>query len=356
MASIAKRTDGKYRARYRDATGREHARHFARKIDAQRWLDEVTASVVTGQYVDPRAGKVTFRDYAEQWRAGQVHRPSSQAHIETMLRRHAYPTLGDRPLSSILPSEVQALGQAAWHGAGSRALAPATVGGRARHRVVGLQGRRAGSADHGEPVRGHAPSPSRSASRSTPPTTEQVEALRDAIAPSAARRRDVHGRHRTAAGRGVRTHGGPADMLRRRGHRRPAARQDRPGSRRASARRRQRRACARSRSPRSSWMPSRRTSRQFPARAGRTRLHARSVKPMNRQAFGRLWRPAARSAGIPDGTGLHLSPALLRVTTDPVRREREDRPGAARARHRGGHARHLQPPLAGLRRPHEASG
>ena len=27
---------------------------------------------------------------------------------------------------------------------------------------------------------------------------------------------------------------------------------------------------------------------------------------MNRQAFGRLWRPAARSAGVPDGTGLHL--------------------------------------------------
>ncbi len=29
-------------------------------------------------------------------------------------------------------------------------------------------------------------------------------------------------------------------------------------------------------------------------------------EPMNRQAFGRLWRPAARAAGIPDGTGLHL--------------------------------------------------
>ena len=27
---------------------------------------------------------------------------------------------------------------------------------------------------------------------------------------------------------------------------------------------------------------------------------------MNRQAFGRIWRPAARSAGVPEGTGLHL--------------------------------------------------
>lgn len=131
MASIKKRSDGKWRARYRDASGREHARHFERKTDAQRWLDEVTASVVTGQYVDPKAGQITFRTYAEQWRTAQVHRPSSQAHVETMLRRHAYPTLGDRPLASILPSEVQA-----WvkrlgvedKATKRKALAPSTIG------------------------------------------------------------------------------------------------------------------------------------------------------------------------------------------------------------------------------------
>ena len=55
MPSIAKRDNGKWRARYRDEGGKEHARHFPRKVDAQRWLDEVTASLVTGQYVDPNA-------------------------------------------------------------------------------------------------------------------------------------------------------------------------------------------------------------------------------------------------------------------------------------------------------------
>jgi len=39
MASIARRADGHWRARYRDAAGAEHSRHFARKVDAQRWLD-----------------------------------------------------------------------------------------------------------------------------------------------------------------------------------------------------------------------------------------------------------------------------------------------------------------------------
>ncbi len=53
MASIRQRPDGVWRARYRDDTGKEHARHFKLKRDAQRWLDEVTTSVVTGMYVDP---------------------------------------------------------------------------------------------------------------------------------------------------------------------------------------------------------------------------------------------------------------------------------------------------------------
>lgn len=123
MASIKQRLDGTWRARYRDEGGREHARHFRRKVDAQRWLDEVTAAVVTGAYVDPKAGRVTFRDYAEAWRAAQVHRESTRVHVETMLRRHAYPTFGDRPLASIQPSEVQA-----WVRRLSADLAPATVG------------------------------------------------------------------------------------------------------------------------------------------------------------------------------------------------------------------------------------
>ena len=72
MASIKRRPDGQWRARYRDDSGKEHARHFARKLDAQRWLDEVTASMVTGAYVDPKAGRVTFAGYFAEWARRQV--------------------------------------------------------------------------------------------------------------------------------------------------------------------------------------------------------------------------------------------------------------------------------------------
>lgn len=109
MASVQKRPDGRWRARYRDDTGREHARHFDRKIDAQRWLDEVTASVVTGTYVDPRAGRTTFRDYASEWLAIQPIRPSTRIKYEQALRLNLFPRLGDLPLASIRPSHVQAV-------------------------------------------------------------------------------------------------------------------------------------------------------------------------------------------------------------------------------------------------------
>ena len=53
MASITKRSDGRWRARYRDAASNEHARHYTRKVDAQSWIDSVTTAMRTGSYVDP---------------------------------------------------------------------------------------------------------------------------------------------------------------------------------------------------------------------------------------------------------------------------------------------------------------
>lgn len=132
MASVEKRVrDGSttWLARWRDPDGKQRKRTFPRKVDADRFLTTVEHGMLTGSYVDPAAGKVTFRDYAEQWRSGQVHRPTTTAHVETMLRRHAYPVLGDRPLAGIRPSEVQGWVKRLTTDSDDRAaLAPATVG------------------------------------------------------------------------------------------------------------------------------------------------------------------------------------------------------------------------------------
>lgn len=126
MASVqkAKTSSGatRWRARYRSPDGKSRERWFARRVDAEAFLISVEHRKLVGEYVDPTAGRVTFEAHAETWRAVQVHRATTAAQVETNLRRHAYPTLGARPLASIRPSEVQA-----WVKRLSTTLAPGTV-------------------------------------------------------------------------------------------------------------------------------------------------------------------------------------------------------------------------------------
>jgi integrase len=85
--NIAKRPNGKWRARYRDLAGKEHARHFERKLDAERWLDEVTAALVTGQYVDPASQKMTVDQWCDAWLETYAHRASTERQARVHLAR-----------------------------------------------------------------------------------------------------------------------------------------------------------------------------------------------------------------------------------------------------------------------------
>lgn len=127
MASIDKVSAG-WRARWRTPDGAARSNTFQRKVDAERHLTSAQHSKLTGAYVDPSAGRVTFKAFAEEWRAAQVHRPGTASQIETNLRRHVYRRIGDRPIGAIRPSEVQGLVKSFAAGTGdSKALAPATV-------------------------------------------------------------------------------------------------------------------------------------------------------------------------------------------------------------------------------------
>ncbi|QOV35633.1 site-specific integrase [Streptomyces ferrugineus] len=109
MANIQKRPNGKWRARYRDLDGKEHARHFDRKLDAQRWLDEVTTSIVTGQYVDPRAGRTTFETYAKKWEESLIASEAGERITDNALRLHLVPALGSRAMAAIRRNDLQVL-------------------------------------------------------------------------------------------------------------------------------------------------------------------------------------------------------------------------------------------------------
>jgi integrase len=128
VASIKKRADGAWRARYRDDSGKEHARHFARKVDAQQWLDEQTAAIVTGQYVDPKAGRVTFAQYFADWSARQVWVPGT---MRAMRLAADSATFGDVQLRALRRSHIEQwikAMQTADRGEGKPAgLAPGTI-------------------------------------------------------------------------------------------------------------------------------------------------------------------------------------------------------------------------------------
>lgn len=109
MASITRRPNGQWRPRYRDPAGREHARHFDRKVDATRWLDSVTAAIETGTYVDPKASACALGEYAETWLSRQVQlKPSTRSRYTAIVRKHILPEFGPIPLAKIERSAVAA--------------------------------------------------------------------------------------------------------------------------------------------------------------------------------------------------------------------------------------------------------
>ncbi|HEY1914261.1 MAG TPA: site-specific integrase [Streptosporangiaceae bacterium] len=106
MASIAKRPDGRWRARYRDAAGKEHARHFPRKIDARQWLDTETSKLVQGTWTHPKAAKTTVSEWCDTWLKGYGTRRASTVRQARVHIAQIKAEFGDHPLLSVRPSQV----------------------------------------------------------------------------------------------------------------------------------------------------------------------------------------------------------------------------------------------------------
>src|SRR5690606_1459300 len=79
----------RWRVRYTDPNGQARERLYDRKGDADAYDAEVRSKVRRGEYIDPRDGKVTFEELAEQWRGNQVqHADSTVVQIESHFKRH----------------------------------------------------------------------------------------------------------------------------------------------------------------------------------------------------------------------------------------------------------------------------
>ncbi|GGR72719.1 hypothetical protein GCM10010252_08970 [Streptomyces aureoverticillatus] len=112
----------RWQVRWRDASGKQRKENFDKKADAETRAATVKADLDRGLYVDPAAGKESFRAVAERWRTSAVHRSTTASRVERGLRNHVYPTFGDRPVASIRASDVQA-----WIKDRAQVLAPSTL-------------------------------------------------------------------------------------------------------------------------------------------------------------------------------------------------------------------------------------
>ena len=161
FGTVGKLPSGRYRARYRDpATGRQvSGGTFATKAEAERWLASAQVDMARGAWVDPRAGEVLLREYAEGWLAQHTGlRETSRSEYRYLLRKYIFPALGDAPIGRLSPSAVREwysalhAGRPAVAGAGYRLLRAILNTAVADERIVRnpCQVRGAGSASSPE--------------------------------------------------------------------------------------------------------------------------------------------------------------------------------------------------------------
>lgn len=88
---------------------RRTAGNFDSRREAVKAGRRSDGKVEDGTWIDPAAGRITFRDYVEQvWWPSRDLEVSTKAAYRSCLDRHFLPFFGDRTMISVAPSIVQA--------------------------------------------------------------------------------------------------------------------------------------------------------------------------------------------------------------------------------------------------------
>lgn len=110
--TVRRADDGKkrYQGRYRDGSGAKRtAGTFSTEKAAMQAAVRAELALAEGTWIDPRAGRLTFREYAENiWLPSRHLEVSTYAAYASNLRIHFIPFFGDYPMARIMPAMVQA--------------------------------------------------------------------------------------------------------------------------------------------------------------------------------------------------------------------------------------------------------
>lgn len=98
----------RWRTRWVDLDGKQKTKDFSRKSDAQRFATETNAAILRNEYIDFRQGRTTVLDLYEEWEPTTVVAEKTRYNRKSTWRNHLLPQWGERPVSTIKKTEVQA--------------------------------------------------------------------------------------------------------------------------------------------------------------------------------------------------------------------------------------------------------
>jgi len=107
MGFVDKTPEGRYRAYYRDPSGKQRSKTFRVKKDATVFVAEVETSKARGSFVSPHAGRTLFGDHAARWMESWNTEVTSTARDHSVMRTHVLPQWGSWQLAKIDHLAVQ---------------------------------------------------------------------------------------------------------------------------------------------------------------------------------------------------------------------------------------------------------
>jgi integrase len=183
FGSVRRLPSGRWQARYTAPGGQAVTAPmtFDAKVDAESWLKNVRIDMHRGRWHPGQADPMTFASYADAWVANRLVRgrplkPRTRAHYLALLERLILPTLGSVRVRDLTPELIRA-----WYG-----RLPAAPTQRA-HAYALVKAVLSTAVDDdllaANPCRIRGAGQARRASKTTPLTVDQLEALTAAMPP-----------------------------------------------------------------------------------------------------------------------------------------------------------------------------
>ena len=113
FGTVRRQTNGRWQARYRDATGEQHgAGTFPTKAEAGRALARIQVEIDKGRHIAPSAGRLSLKVYSDSWLTvrmvkGRPLAPRTKELYRHQLDKHILPTLGRAELRHLTPQAVR---------------------------------------------------------------------------------------------------------------------------------------------------------------------------------------------------------------------------------------------------------